>query len=711
MAVLEKIRGKAVFLVIAIGLGLFAFVFGDVGNWFSSLSRDNEMDAFVVNGNKVKIQDYEQAVNQEQERYKQMNRNLSEAESFQIRNMVYQTMVAKQVLKEEADKIGLMVTPAETFDLVQGENPSPVILQSGLFSNPETGQFDRAALLNFLKIIREQEKSQDDSGMTEQYKALWIKLEDDVRSNRLSEKYSNLIAGGVVTNKLEQEYYAKAQGSVSDLTYVQQNVSQATQVDVAVSDADLKAYYESHKSMYVNQSGGADLDVVYTLITPSAKDVETAKNDIIEAEKALIDGLNPVLVLDDYSDIKYQDTYFPIGEFNSAVFPADFSGFLQTASVGEVSQIYDFGNSISVAKLVDKISSPEMLRVSHIVLAPAGAMEGQPGLDSLLNVAVNDPSSFADLAAQYSLDRNTNTNGGEIGWLNEAIATQYVGKAFSDAIYNAEVGKPFKFVSQYGEHIVLVNEAKDHVAKYKVAFAQRSVVPSSETQNAIYNEISSFLAQNKGADIDSLALNQGYQVLPNIKVSGDQPMLTQGIENSRSLVKWAMSAKPGEISDITECGDKYVFVRLNDSFKDKYIPLDFIKEDLKTVVADEKKVDAMYEQLTSNGYSSLDAFASAINSTVDTLSAVKYDTNRLAGIGFEPRINAVAAFDQLNRVTPVKGHRSVYLMTVVNRANDDVTLADVKLQADAQRKGLVRSQALGQVILKADIKDSRSKFQ
>lgn len=60
------------------------------------------------------------------------------------------------------------------------------------------------------------------------------------------------------------------------------------------------------------------------------------------------------------------------------------------------------------------------------------------------------------------------------------------------------------------------------------------------------------MAQNRDSkEIDSLALNKGYQVLSDIKVSADQPMLTQGIENSRSLVKWAMSAKPGEVSDIT----------------------------------------------------------------------------------------------------------------------------------------------------------------
>lgn len=709
MAVLERIRSKAVILVIAIGLGLFAFIFGDVGNWFSSLSRDSEMDAFIVNGEKVKIQDYEKLVNQEQERYKQMGQNLGEVESFQIRNMVYQTMVAKQVLGEEADKIGLAVGPAETFDLVQGNNPSPMIMQ--YFSDPQTGAFDKAALINFLKQINAKATSVEEQASLNQSKAMWAKIEEDVRANKLSQKYSNLIAGAVVANKLEQAYYAKANGSLSEVAYVQRTAAQASDVAVDVTEADVKAYYDAHKSIYVSQGGGADVDIIYTPITPSATDFANAKADIAEAEKALKAGQNPALVLDDYSDIKYKDTYYAIGEFNNPIFPADFAAFLTSASAGEVSTIYDLGNSVSVAKLVDKKVSPEMIKVSHIVLAPAGSVAGQPSIDSLLTVAKADPARFGELAAKYSLDKNSSANGGEIGWLNEVMASQYLGADFSKAIYGASVGVPFCFTSQYGEHIILVNEAKDNVEKYKVAFAQRAVSASSETQNAIFNDMSTFLANNRGKGIDSLALNKGYQVLTNIKISADQPQLSQEVANSRSLIRWAMTAKPGETSEITECGDKYVFIKLNKSFNDGLIPLDFVKDELTQAVKDDKRVDAMYDKLIAAKPSSLDAFAASISGVVDTLAAVKYSTDRLANIGYEPAVSAVAAFGKVGSVIPVKGIRSVYVMSVLNRQDDPATIADAKLLMNAERRGVVRSQVLSQVIRKAKIQDKRSKFQ
>ena len=36
----------------------------------------------------------------------------------------------------------------------------------------------------------------------------------------------------------------------------------------------------------------------------------------------------------------------PIGEFNNPIFPADFAAFLESAPVGEVSQVYDLGQSV-----------------------------------------------------------------------------------------------------------------------------------------------------------------------------------------------------------------------------------------------------------------------------------------------------------------------------------------------------------------------------
>lgn len=59
-------------------------------------------------------------------------------------------------------------------------------------------------------------------------------------------------------------------------------------------------------------------------------------------------------MLEDYSDIKFVDYYLPIGEFNNPIFPSEMMDFVTNAGIGEVSPIYDLGQTVSVAKLVDK---------------------------------------------------------------------------------------------------------------------------------------------------------------------------------------------------------------------------------------------------------------------------------------------------------------------------------------------------------------------
>ena len=62
-------------------------------------------------------------------------------------------MVQEVVLDEATAKLGMGVSPEELFDMVQGENISPLIQQMQMFTNQQTDAFDKTDLLNFLKQI------------------------------------------------------------------------------------------------------------------------------------------------------------------------------------------------------------------------------------------------------------------------------------------------------------------------------------------------------------------------------------------------------------------------------------------------------------------------------------------------------------------------------------------------------------------------------
>lgn len=716
MATLEKIRNRAGCLIIVIGLGLVAFLFGDFLNGCASVKRDQEMTAFTVNGEKVQIYEYEDRVRQVQDMEAMMGRNQQsrdEMQSQQLRNQVYANMVAEQVLEEESEKVGLYVSGAETFDLVQGEHISPVILQNQMFMNPETGVFDKAGLLNFLKqIAAEGNYPPEQQAQINQLRSWWVNTENSVRDFRLLEKYTSLVASAVVTNELEVKFVTEADATAADLAYVEQKASDATDLNIEVTKSDLKKYYDNHKEFFRTEEG-MNVDIIYANIHPSESDFAQAREAIGKAREELLEGEEPVLVLDEYSDAPYFDVFVEMDDFGAQAFPQDFLTFLGEATPGDVSQVFEQPTNYSVAKLVATKTAPKNLKVSHIVLAPAGSFEGQVDADSLLVVLKANPGTFAEEALAHSLDKNSAQRGGEIGWLTEAMATQYIDADFSEAIYGAKVGEPFAYTSKYGEHLILVSEAGESVKKYKVAYANRQVTPSTETESAIYTDMANFLESSKGEDIEAVALNAGYQILQDVHVNSSQPVIAQGINNSRSLVHWGMTQKAGAVSDITETGDKYVIVRVNNVIPAGYMPFENVEEQIRPVVEEEKKLEALFEQLKSANYTSLSALATATNEAVDTLNYVQFSSSRLENVGYEPVLNAVAAFAPQNSLQAVKGKNAIYLAEVVKRENAEPapTESDVKLRQNANRSGLLRSQLLSTLISKSELKDNRYRFQ
>ncbi|MCI7358867.1 MAG: SurA N-terminal domain-containing protein [Parabacteroides sp.] len=155
MATLEKIRSKAGLLVLVVGLALFAFIIGDFLNSGSTYFRQTQERVGEINGEVISIHDYQARVDEMTEMYKMQTGSTSLPEEYltQIRQSVFDAMVQDIVLGEETEKIGMEVSPEELFDMVQGENISPMIQQMQMFVNPQTGAFDRNALLNFLKTI------------------------------------------------------------------------------------------------------------------------------------------------------------------------------------------------------------------------------------------------------------------------------------------------------------------------------------------------------------------------------------------------------------------------------------------------------------------------------------------------------------------------------------------------------------------------------
>lgn len=211
MATLEKIRSKAAFLVIIIGVALLAFIIGDFLNSGQSFFMMSKNKVATVNGTSIGVEEYQQRVQARSEEmqamYQQRGMPMPDGASDYINKEVYDAMVNEILLNEELEAVGITVSKEELNDLLTGDNIVPQVAQS--FMNPQTGQLDRQALNNFLQVIFHPEENgytqPEQLAQIAAQRNIWLNLEKSVRESRAAEKLAALVNAAVVPNKVDAE--------------------------------------------------------------------------------------------------------------------------------------------------------------------------------------------------------------------------------------------------------------------------------------------------------------------------------------------------------------------------------------------------------------------------------------------------------------------------------------------------------------------------
>ena len=710
MATLEKIRSKAGLLVLVVGLALFAFIIGDFLNSGSTYFRQSQERIAEIDGEVIKIQDYQDRVDEMTEIYKMQSGSASLPEEYmtQIRQSVFDGMVQEIVLDEATQKLGMVVGPEELFDMVQGENISPLIQQMQMFVNPQTGAFDKSALLTFLKQIDVDNIATypaEQQAQLQQAQRFWMFWEKNIKRQRLESKYTTLLSKAIAANALDAKAAFDESVENSDIVYAMQSYATIPDSTIAVSDSEIKQLYEQRKESY-KQKASKIIDYIAVDIRPSKEDYDKVQADI-ESVKSELETTDRVAdLVNENSEVPYVDAFFTENALD-----AEMKQFATTAEVGAIyGPVFD-NDKYRLFKLIDKTNAPDSVKVSHIMLAGKGEAETKALADSLLTV-LKGGASFEELAKQFSADQAAE-NGGELGWFTEATALRGVNAEFKDAVFGTPLNQIAVVKSMYGTHLVKVTEKTANVAKYKVADIDMTVSPSSKTYSNIYNELNQFISNNHSLDkLTANAKEAGYNLVSDATVTKDDQLLGS-VQNSRQVIRWAFQNDKGAISEIFECNDKFVVAAMKGSLDEGYRPVELVAAPLKAELIAQKKGEQIAAALAAKNLTSVEAYAEAMGAKVDSVKFVNFATRRISGIGIEPNLNAAVAMAQVDQVSaPVKGNNGVYVFKVYARNKDAKTYdeAEQVRTLDATNAYRVGFQAIQSLINKAEVEDNRIRF-
>ncbi len=711
MATLEKIRSKAGLLVLVVGVALFAFIIGDFLNSGSTYFRQSQEKIAEVDGVVIKIQEFQNRVDEMNEMYKMQTGSTSLPEEYQtqIRQSVFDGMVQEIVLNEATSDLGLTVSPEELFDMVQGENISPMIQQMQMFVNPQTGAFDKAALLNFLKTIDTENIASypaDQQAQLLQARQFWMFWEKNIKRQRLEQKYTTLLSKAVSANKLDAKDAFDASAVSSDMVYAMQSYSTIPDSTIQVSKSEIEKLYNQRKELF-KQKESKVIKYISVDIRPSQEDYDNASAEIEALKKELATTTRVADLVAENSEIPYVDAFFS----ENALDP-EMKQFVKTAAVGDIYGPVFENDKYRMFKLVDKTVAPDSVNVSHIMLANTGDEAAvQAKADSLLAV-LKDGGDFAALAKEFSVDQAAE-RGGELGWFTEATALRGVNEDFKNTVFSTAVNGYAIVKSAYGTHIVKVTDKTANVDKYKVADIDMTVSPSTKTYGNIYNELNQFISKNRDIDkLDDAAKEAGYNLLSNVTVTANDQVLGT-IRNSRPVIRWAFQNGKGSISEIFECDNKFVIAAVQGTLPEGYRSLESVTPMLRSELVAQKKGEQISQALAAKNLTSVDAYAQAMGASVDSVKFVSFSTRRIAGIGVEPKLNAMVSLAQKGLVSaPVAGNNGVYVFDVYAQNKESKTYDEAaEMKAlDASNMYRFSIQAIQSLVNKADVEDNRIRF-
>jgi len=704
MSALQFLRERAgVFVAGLIGFSLFLFV---VSDFFGKgrgqrLKQKKYYEIGQIGGEYISYQDYELKLQNLLEIYKLSGRsNVDEATNESLREQTWQQMVREKILDPQYKRLGLGVSTEEVDELVLGNKPHQIVQQ--LFTDQQTGTFNKSFLVNFLKQTEVDETA----------KKYWLFFENEIVNDRTNTKYNNLVSKGLFVTSKQEEYEKNLNSNTVDFSYVLKNYGSVPDSSIKIYQSDLEAYYAKHKQNY-KRTALRDVEYVTFDVIPSEEDIKVTEQWINKTKEDFASAPDPVQFINLSADSRYVGFYIPMSSV-----PEKLKDYVKREDLTGIFGPYIEDGSYKLAKLIAVADRPDSVHVRHILLSTGNKRTIETAkheADSLIKL-IKSGTSFETLAMANSDDQGSAKIGGDLGWFPEGKMVV----PFNNACFSGKKGEIKTAETTFGIHIIEILAQSKDTRKYNIGYIDRKIMPGSLTNQKAYSEASQFAGTNDTYEkFTKTVAAKGLNKRVANSVAPQQKTLP-GLTSPRSLIMSLFQAEKGKIildnsqQAVFEVGDKYVVAYCTKVQEDGIAPQKDVENDVRFALLLDKKAEVITAEFKKNNGSgkSIDDIARAMGLTVQEATQINFRSYTVAGAGTEPSLIAAATVSKQGVVSePVKGNNGVYILAVNNitpAQQEDVKLLHDRLKSTFQMRGTY--EAYDALRKGANIIDKRYKF-
>ena len=700
MALIGTIRRNSWLLIVLLGLALAAFIIMDMS---SAGNRGGVATPTLgeVEGKAIDWNDFQTADN--------MLNSGSTADVFGRRDQLWNYFVEEAIVSKQADALGLNIGKDELIDLQFGSNPSPVIIDR--FRNPQTGVVD----YNQLNQIRQQIQNNQ---MTPELRRFWQHQEKEIVKARLESKINTMVSKALYTPTwmVEQTYGDQTQQIA--FNFVRIPFDEVEDSEVSLSNADYASYLAANKGLYMQDEETRKVEYVVFDVFPTAADSASIRKESADLIADFREAINDTtFVENNYGTMLSQ-------WLDAESIPEAARDAVATTPVGEVYGPYIDGRTYSIVKVLDRKVMADSATSRHILINaadPASFIAAEKTVDSLKNLIETGQESFDSLVVKFSQDVASVPNGGKY---ENAPVNQMV-PAFNDAIFLGDLGKLQVVRTQFGVHLVEpLSRSRETTERVRLAFISKSIVPSEETQNSVFEKANAFVAKNRSLSALNQTVAESGELSIETSASLKKNDFTVGNlgsgSDARDIVRWAFEPTTdlGEVSpavydfkdQLDYFTNKYVVAGLRSIQKAGMPDVENIKDEIELLVRNQKKGELLKSKITGTD---LNAIAEQFDIEVDSAKDVTFNSTFTPGLGNEPEVIAAAFNMAVNGTSkPIVGNNGVYVLKLTNKpaVGTAFNIPQLRKTTSSSAQAQISSRLMQAMKKNADIEDNRSTF-
>ena len=341
MAVLGQIRKRSIFLIIVIGMALFAFVISGVFTSNGGFSSNKPIGE--INGEEIDYEMFNMMVEQAQTVYGMSTINAV--------NFAWNQGLQNQTLLQELEKLGIDAGKDQLEQIIS-ENQS--IVMNPLFQN-DFGLFDFNKFTNYISQLKSSNPSMYNQ---------WRLQEQDIISLAKQKIYFDLIKSSVIYTNVESNIQYHLENDKVNIEYLRIPYDMIPDSIFQIKDSEILSYLKNNREIF-EIGEFRKLEYIYIPDVASSLDLNNIRSDLEQLRDGfsqmnqVTNNIEEIPGFDDvedyseyieiYSDVAWDSIYKSKQELTS-----DFSDILFGLNVGEVFGPYRDGDLFKISRMIDK---------------------------------------------------------------------------------------------------------------------------------------------------------------------------------------------------------------------------------------------------------------------------------------------------------------------------------------------------------------------